>query len=170
MICILFWHESQCLFHASFAKLSQIFRISLFRYQILWTFHGGILFHSSNCVWYVLNFGCCYSTMSLLLPKCCLRLSCSLLVDWLISKDPAKISVSSATSSSGSQLSINDSAKSRIVGTFISGPLSLFFLTVISSTKHDFGTTFDILSSNSWHTIFLSFNFASWLSDVVRNV
>ena len=51
------------------------------RYQILWTFHGGILFYSSNCLWYVLKFECCYSTMSLLLPKSCLRLSYSLVVD-----------------------------------------------------------------------------------------
>ena len=145
------------------------------RYQILWTFHGGILFDSSNYIWYVFKFGCCYSTMSLFLPKSCLRLSYSLVVDcfnfFTSNKQRlCKKFVKSTTSSSGSQLQINGSAKSGILATFISGLVSLFFLpVVISSTKHDF-KTFDILSSHSWRTVFLSFNFAAWLSDMVRNV
>ena len=108
------------------------------RYQILWTFRGGILFDLSNCTGYVLKCGCCYSTTSLLLPKSCLRLSYSLVVDCF---------------------NFLTSNKQRLWKN----------LPVISSTKHDF-EKFDILSSHSWRTVFLSFNFAAWLSDMVRNV
>ena len=105
----------------------------------------------------------------------CLGLSYSLIVDYFNlftsnKQRPCKDFCKVSNIRFWSQLSISDSVKFRIVGTFITGLVTVFLLPVISSTKHDFGTTFDIFSSNSWRTIFLSFNFAAWLFDMAGNV
>ena len=70
--------------------------------------------------------------------------------------ESVNISVRLETSSSGSQLSINDSANSVRVGSLICDFSALTFYPVINFTKHDLGTISAIGSNSSLRTFLLS--------------